>query len=121
MPAGGKKWDSKQDGVPDNYFLARNPTKLKEALEGIFDSAAEGLDDLAGSIESRSFNELYEDAEAFARRSPVAVAVATFAAGLLLARFVKASGERQTDADYGRGRGEGRRVRRPPPPATPTT
>ncbi len=42
VPAGGKKWDSKQDGVPDNYFLARNPTKLKEALEGIFDSAAEG-------------------------------------------------------------------------------
>jgi type IV pilus assembly protein PilY1 len=38
----GKRWDSKVAGVPDNYFLARNPTKLKEALEGIFDSAAEG-------------------------------------------------------------------------------
>ena len=38
----GKKWDSKVAGTPDNYFLARNPTKLKEALESIFDSAAEG-------------------------------------------------------------------------------
>jgi len=42
VPAGGKKWDSKVEGVPDNYFLARNPTKLKQALEEIFDSAAEG-------------------------------------------------------------------------------
>lgn len=41
VPA-GKKWDSKVAGVPDNYFLARNPAKLKEALEAIFDSAAEG-------------------------------------------------------------------------------
>ncbi|MCE4223753.1 hypothetical protein HCU64_08330 [Methylobacterium sp. C25] len=73
-------------------------------VKAFFDSAAEGLDDLAGSIKSRSFNELYEDAEAFARRSPVAVAVATFAAGLLVARFIKSSGERQIDADHGRGR-----------------
>lgn len=42
VPAGGKAWDSKVKGVPDNYFLARNPTKLKQALEEIFDSAAEG-------------------------------------------------------------------------------
>ncbi|GEP08800.1 hypothetical protein [Methylobacterium gnaphalii] len=73
-------------------------------VKAFFDSAAEGLDDLAGSIESRSIKELYEDAEAFARRSPVTVAVATFAAGLLLARFVKASGERHIDADYSRER-----------------
>lgn len=38
----GKRWDSKVAGVPDNYFLARNPSKLKSALEEIFDSAAEG-------------------------------------------------------------------------------
>ncbi|HYQ24210.1 pilus assembly protein [Stenotrophomonas sp.] len=42
VPAGGKAWDSKVKGVPDNYFLARNPTKLKQALEEIFDSAAQG-------------------------------------------------------------------------------
>jgi len=48
VPA-GKKWDSKKAGVPDNYFLARNPTKLKEALESIFDSAAEGDAPVGGS------------------------------------------------------------------------
>lgn len=72
-------------------------------IKAFFDSAAEGLDDLAGSIETRSFGEFYEEAEAFARRSPVTVAVATFAAGFLLARFVKSSGARQTgDLDDGR-------------------
>ncbi|WP_223202876.1 PilC/PilY family type IV pilus protein [Stenotrophomonas sp. 169] len=49
VPAGGKKWDSKKAGVPDNYFLARNPTKLKEALEAIFDSAAAGDAPVGGS------------------------------------------------------------------------
>ncbi|KAA9003538.1 pilus assembly protein PilC [Stenotrophomonas cyclobalanopsidis] len=48
-PAGGKAWDSKVKGVPDNYFLARNPTKLKQALEEIFDSAAEGDAPVGGS------------------------------------------------------------------------
>lgn len=49
VPAGGKAWDSKKKGVPDNYFLARNPTKLKQALEEIFDSAAEGDAPVGGS------------------------------------------------------------------------
>ena len=49
VPAGGKAWDSKAKGVPDNYFLARNPTKLREALEGIFDSVAEGDAPVGGS------------------------------------------------------------------------
>lgn len=40
VPSG--KWDTKEAGVPDNYFLARNPAKLKAALEAIFESAAEG-------------------------------------------------------------------------------
>lgn len=46
---GGKRWDSKVAGTPDNYFLARNPSKLKEALENIFDSAAEGDAPVGGS------------------------------------------------------------------------
>ncbi|WP_313051585.1 PilC/PilY family type IV pilus protein [Stenotrophomonas cyclobalanopsidis] len=49
VPAGKKAWDSKKKGVPDNYFLARNPTKLKQALEEIFDSAAEGDAPVGGS------------------------------------------------------------------------
>lgn len=67
-------------------------------IRAFFDSAAEGLDDLAGSIERRSLDDFYQEAEAYARRSPVTVAVATFAAGFLLARFVKASGEAGAEA-----------------------
>ncbi len=71
-------------------------------IRAFFDSAAEGLDDLAGSIERRGLDDFYAEAEAFARRSPVTTAVATFAAGFLLARFIKASGEPETalDRDY---------------------
>lgn len=72
----------------------------KPNIKAFFDSAAEGLDDLAGSIENRSFADFYEEAEAFARRSPVTVAVATFAAGFLAARFIKASGTRDLDDAY---------------------
>lgn len=34
------EWDSKKAGEPDNYFFARNPTKLKDALREIFAAAA---------------------------------------------------------------------------------
>ncbi|WP_447784815.1 pilus assembly protein [Stenotrophomonas bentonitica] len=44
----GKRWDSKVTGTPDNYFLARNPAKLKEALESIFNSVAEGAAPVGG-------------------------------------------------------------------------
>lgn len=46
VPSG--KWDTKVPGTPDNYFLARNPAKLKAALEAIFESAAEGDAPVAG-------------------------------------------------------------------------
>ena len=72
-------------------------------IKAFFDSAADGLDDLATTIEQRGFQEFYEEAEAFARRSPVAVAAASFAAGLLLARFVKSSGSRSTGTELDRG------------------
>lgn len=68
-------------------------------IRAFFDSAAEGLDDLSGSIERRSLDDFYAEAEAFARRSPATVAVATFAAGFLLARFVKASGPSEPFAE----------------------
>lgn len=35
-----KNWDANNDGQPDNYFLARNPAKLREALGAIFEGAA---------------------------------------------------------------------------------
>lgn len=63
----------------------------KPNIKAFFDSAADGLEQLGSSIERRSFSEFYNDAEAFARRAPVAVAVGTFVAGLLAARLIKAS------------------------------
>ena len=60
-------------------------------IKAFFDSAADGLSQLGGSIESRSFADFYSEAEAFARRAPVAVAVGTFVAGFIAARFIKSS------------------------------
>lgn len=70
-------------------------------IKAFFDSAAEGLEQLGGSIESRTFADFYEDAEAFARRAPVAVAVGTFVAGFIAARFIKSS-SLPPDGSYGR-------------------
>lgn len=61
-------------------------------IKAFFDSAADGLDQLGGSIENRSLSQLYGEAEGFARRAPVAVAVGTFIAGFVAARFIKSSG-----------------------------
>ncbi len=63
----------------------------KPNIKAFFDSAAEGLEQFGTSIENRSFAEFYDDAEAFARRAPVAVAVATFVTGLIVSRFIKSS------------------------------
>lgn len=63
----------------------------KPHVRAFFDSAADGLEQLGTSIERRSLNEFYGEAEAFARRAPVAVAVGTFMVGLLAARFIKSS------------------------------
>ncbi|WP_245524516.1 hypothetical protein [Methylobacterium nonmethylotrophicum] len=60
-------------------------------VKAFFDSAAEGLEQLSGSIRERSFEEFYSEIESVARRRPAAVAVATFLTGFLAARFIKSS------------------------------
>lgn len=75
----------------------------KPNIRAFFDSAADGLEHLGNSIETRSFSEFYEDAEAFARRAPVAVAVATFVTGFVVARFIKSTSATpltETRTDY---------------------
>jgi len=64
-------------------------------IRAVFDSAADGLDQLADSVRSRSFAELYEDVEEAMRRRPATVAAASLAAGFLFSRFLKASAEEQ--------------------------
>lgn len=63
----------------------------KPHVRAFFDSAADGLEQLGTSIERRSLSDFYSEAEAIARRAPVAVAVGTFMVGLLAARFIKSS------------------------------
>lgn len=76
----------------------------KPNIKALFDSAAEGLEQLGGSIETRSFSDFYDDAEAFARRAPVAVAVATFVTGFVVARFIKSSSVPQAGDPYNQNR-----------------
>lgn len=60
-------------------------------VKAFFDSAADGLEQLSGSIRERSFEDFYGEIESVARRRPAAVAVATFLTGFLAARFIRAS------------------------------
>lgn len=81
-------------------------------IQAFVDNAADGLDQLASGLRERSFAELYGDAEAYARRSPVVVGAVAVAAGFLLARFIKASADdlSQTSA-AARSAGQARRAR----------
>lgn len=76
-------------------------------IRAFADSAAEGLDQLAETIRSRSFNEIFGDVEQAMRRRPAAVAAASLVAGFLTARFIKSSAEGMRQAETAR-RGGGR-------------
>jgi len=65
----------------------------RPAIHAMVEGAAGGLEQLADRIKARSFADMFGDVEAMVRRQPAAAAVATMAAGFLLARFVKASSE----------------------------
>lgn len=89
--------DRKSDVAQSVHGVAKSLRDSGRTLEdrphvkAFFDSAADGLEQLGGSIESRSLSDFYAEAESFARRAPVAVAVGTFVAGLVAARFIKSS------------------------------
>ncbi|WP_430910243.1 hypothetical protein [Methylobacterium sp. sgz302541] len=90
--------ERKNDAAQSVHGIARSLRDSGRGLEdrphvkAFFDSAADGLEQLSGSIESRSLSDFYKEAESFARRAPVAVAVGTFMVGLVAARFIKSSG-----------------------------
>ncbi len=69
----------------------------RPGIQAFVGSAADGLDQLAGSIRDRSFAEIYADIESFSRRQPVTVAAGAVLAGFLLARFIKSSAEELSD------------------------
>lgn len=65
----------------------------KQQIRSLVDSAAGGLEQLAEGIRSRSLGDVLGDVEDLVRRRPMTAAIATMAAGFLIARFVKASAE----------------------------
>ena len=56
-------------------------------LKAFFDQAAEGVDELAGTVQQRSFGEIYAEVEAAARRRPLLTGAAAVVAGFALYRF----------------------------------
>jgi hypothetical protein len=70
----------------------------QENIRAFVASAADGLEQLAGTIRERSFQEIYDDVETFARNRPVAVGAVSLLAGFLLARFIKSSAQGMAEA-----------------------
>lgn len=68
-------------------------------IRAFVDSAAAGLENFAADIRDRPLDDLYADAEDFARRHPVIIASGAGIAGLMIARFFKASSARRADRE----------------------
>jgi hypothetical protein len=65
----------------------------RQQIRTLVESAAGGLEQLAEGIRSRNLGDVLGDVEDLVRRRPMTAAVATMAAGFLIARFVKASAD----------------------------
>ena len=78
-----RKGDAAQSVSDLAQALRDSGGKLEQQpnVKAFFDSAAEGLEQLSGSIRERSFEDFYSEIESVARRRPAAVAVATFLTG----------------------------------------
>jgi len=113
--------DQRKDAAAQS--VADLATSLREAtasfedrpnIRSFVDSAAEGLDQLAGSIRERSFADIFNQAEDIVRERPAVVAAVSVALGFLTARFIKSSAEGLRH-DYGQpassGQGQQRRTR----------
>jgi hypothetical protein len=91
-----KRKDDVAQSVADFATSLRESTSSFEDrpnIRAFVDSAAEGLDQLAGSIRERSFADIFNQAEDVMRERPAAVAAVTLVIGFAAARFIKASAE----------------------------
>jgi hypothetical protein len=91
-----KRKDDVAQSVADFASSLRESTTSfddRPNIRAFVDSAAEGLDQLAGSIRERSFADIFNQVEDVVRERPAAVAAVTVAIGFLTARFIKASAE----------------------------
>jgi hypothetical protein len=70
-----------------------NSFEQRPNIRAVVDSAAEGLETLAGTIRERSFADIFNDFEDMARRRPATVAAVSIAVGFVAARFLKSTAE----------------------------
>lgn len=107
-----KRKDDAAQSVSDLANTLRETLKQfddRPNIRAFADSAAEGLEQLAGTIRSRSFNEIFDDVEQVMRRRPGTVAAASLAVGFLAARFIKSSAEGIRQAEMQRRKGGSQR------------
>lgn len=72
-----------------------------EALASYVEMASDQLKNFADTIRQRGVADMLDDVHAFARRRPALFVGGAFLVGLGIARFLKASSERQHTRDYG--------------------
>lgn len=63
-------------------------------------SLADQIENLAGYLDNKELGEMLGDVEKFARKNPTVFIGGAFAAGLLLARFLKSSNSRRNVSQY---------------------
>ncbi len=73
-----------------------------ETIASYVGKAADQLDKLSSSLRERDIPELLDDARRFARERPAVFIGASFAAGLMAARFLKSSAESDSGTEYTR-------------------
>jgi predicted alpha/beta-fold hydrolase len=72
-----------------------------ETVAQYVEKAAEQLESFSNALREKDVNELLQDAQRMARSRPALFVGGSFAAGLLMARFLKSSRENET-GEYGR-------------------
>ncbi len=84
-------------------------------IRAVVDSAADGLEQLAGSIRDRDFSDIFNDFEDVVRRRPATVAAVSVAIGFLAARFLKSTADDLRQDRMAAGMSQGRQSRQAQP------
>lgn len=71
-------------------------------VRALFGAAADGIEGFAHRVQDQDLGDFYEGAENFFRERPATASIASFAAGFLLSRIVKASAQ---SGSHGHGSG----------------